>query len=171
MSVPTVKMPSVRLLPSGNVIPFDEYKLLGGRATALTHAYIELIRADDVALWRAGHLSESDIRRIEVRALVDTGALTLAINETIQAKLQLPKLDRRSAALADGQSVQVDVVGPVVIRFENRVTVVNAVVLPGDAEVLLGAIPIEDMDVMIDLRRKLLIVNPEHPDLPLTFLK
>lgn len=52
------------------------------------------------------------------------------------------------------------------MRFKNRRCVVDAMVLPGDNEMLLGAIPMEDMDVLIDPARRELVVNPEHPYRP-----
>jgi hypothetical protein len=59
--------------------------------------------------------------------------------------------------------VEYDVVAPVEIRFKNRRSVQSAMVLPGDSEPLLGAIPLEDMDVLIHPLRQELIVNPDHP--------
>ena len=44
-------------------------------------------------------------------------------------------------------------------------------VLPGDSEPLLGAIPLEEMDVLIDPLRQELIVNPEHPDMAVLKMK
>ena len=58
---------------------------------------------------------------------------------------------------------KLSVVGPVEIRFENRKTTTNAVVLPGADKILLGVIPIEDMDVLIDAKQEKLIVNPKTP--------
>jgi hypothetical protein len=59
--------------------------------------------------------------------------------------------------------VEYDVAGPIEIRFKNRRCVVDAMVLKGDNEPLLGAIPLEDMEVLIHPLRQELIVNPEHP--------
>jgi len=56
-----------------------------------------------------------------------------------------------------------DVVGPIEVKFKNRRYSVDAMVLPGDNEPLLGAIPMEDMDILIHPQRQELIVNPEHP--------
>ena len=98
-----------------------------------------------------------------VTALVDPGSYMLAINENIQEQLQLPVVEKRKAQMADGQIVECDVVAPVEIKFKNRRCSFSAMVLPGDAEVLLGAIPLEDMDVLIYPLRQELIVNPDHP--------
>lgn len=87
----------------------------------------------------------------------------LAINESIQEQLQFPVMEKKKAQLANGHIVECDVVAPVEIRFKNRRSVCSAMVLPGDAEPLLGAIPLEEMDVLIHPLRQELIVNPEHP--------
>lgn len=129
----------------------------------LVYADLELIRGDDLALFREGHLTEDKIRRMKVQALVDSGAYMLAINEEVKNQWDLKKLDEQEAVLADGSRRLLEIVGPVDIRFENRRTTVRAMVLPGDSEVLLGAIPMEDMDVLIDPRQRKLIVNPESP--------
>ncbi len=129
----------------------------------LIYAELELINADDLAMVRRNIIDKDEVRHIFVNALVDTGSYMLAINENIQAQLDLPVLEKRKAQLADGSIKECDVVGPIELKFKNRRTLTHAMVLPGDSEVLLGAIPLEDMDVLIDPLRQQLIVNPEHP--------
>jgi len=129
----------------------------------LVYAEIQLINGEDIALARRNVIDQDEIKRMWVTALVDTGSYMLAINESIQEQLQLPVQEQRKAQLANGQIVECDVVGPVELRFKNRQTTCRAMVLPGDSEVLLGAIPLEDMDVLIHPLRQELIVNPDHP--------
>lgn len=129
----------------------------------LVYAEIELINADDLALVRRNVIDKDEVRHIFVNALVDTGSYMLAINENIQEQLDLPVLEKRKAQMADGSIKECEVVGPIELKFKNRRTLTHAMVLPGDSEVLLGAIPLEDMDVLIDPLRQQLIVNPEHP--------
>lgn len=100
---------------------------------------------------------------MNISALVDTGSVLLAINENIQEQLQLPLVEKRKGQLANGHIMECDVVGPVEVRFKNRRSSVNAMVLPGDAAPLLGGIPLEEMDVLIHPQRQELIVNPDHP--------
>jgi clan AA aspartic protease len=126
-------------------------------------ANIEIVRADDMALVRAGYIKPKDIKSVKVLALVDSGSYMMAINETIASQLDLGKLDEKSVQLADGTIRMVNVVGPIIIKFDNRKATCSALVLPGDAEVLLGAIPMEEMDVLIDPKKQKLIVNPDHP--------
>ena len=129
----------------------------------LVYAEIELINGDDLALERKRIIDKDEIKRMRVTALVDTGSYMLAINENIQEQLQLPVVEKRKAQLATGQIIECDVVAPIELKFKNRRTTCSAMVLPGDAEVLLGSIPLEDMDVLIHPYRRELIVNPEHP--------
>jgi len=93
------------------------------------------------------------------------------INEDVKKQLDLPVLEERIVKLADDSERRVELVGPVEIRFENRSTIVRAVVLPGAAEILLGAIPMEGLDVVIDPREQRLIVNPAYPNIPSTYAK
>ncbi len=137
----------------------------------ITYAEIELIRGDDLALVRAGYIPESEVRKVKILALVDSGASMLAITESIRRLLNLSKLDEMQAELADGSVTTLDIVGPLEVRFENRKTIVNAMVLPDEGEVLLGAIPMQGMDVLIDPKWEWLIVNPESPDVARMLLK
>lgn len=129
----------------------------------LLYAEIELINGDDLALERRRLIDRDEIKRITVPALVDTGAIMLCINENIQEQLQLPIVETRKAQMANGHIVEFNVVANVELRFKNRQTTCRALVLPGDAEPLLGSIPLEDMDVLIHPQRQELVVNPDHP--------
>ncbi|WP_190680438.1 retroviral-like aspartic protease family protein [Leptolyngbya sp. FACHB-671] len=137
----------------------------------ITYAEIELTRGDDLALFREGYIPENRVRRIIVRALVDSGASMLSITPAVRDYLDLPKVDEQQAELADGSVAQFDVVGPVELRFENRKTVEYAIVVPNSPDVLLGAHPMQDLDVLVDPKREVLIVNPKSPDIARKFLK
>jgi clan AA aspartic protease len=129
----------------------------------LVYAEVELINSDDLVMVRRKQMGEEEVKRVFVKMLVDTGCYMLAINENIKEQLQLPYHETRKGQLADGTIAEYEVVGPVELRFKNRTTVCLAMVLPGDSEPLLGAIPLEDMDVLIHPQRQELIVHPDHP--------
>jgi clan AA aspartic protease len=129
----------------------------------LVYAEVELINAEDLALARKFYIGEDEIKRMYVTGLVDTGSYMLCINESIQAQMQFPVMEKRIGQMANGDRIECDVVSQVELRFKNRRTICNAMILPGDSEVLIGAIPLEDMDVLIHPLRQELIVNPEHP--------
>jgi clan AA aspartic protease len=129
----------------------------------LIYADIELTNMYDMALAHKGYINKDQVKRIKLKALVDSGAYMLSINEEIKLQMGLVVLDEMEAELADGSLRKVEIVVPIEIKFENRRTTVDAAVLPGNTEVLLGAIPMEDMDVLIDPRQQKLIINPAHP--------
>ena len=111
----------------------------------------------------------SELDSLKVTALVDTGAITLCIPEHVAVQLDLAELEKREVAMADGRHVPVPYVGPVQIRFANRSCFTGALVL-GD-NVLLGSIPMEDMDLVINSRRQSVTVNPESPNIPSAVVK
>ena len=143
----------------------------GVNEMGLVYAEIDLISVDDMVLQRRGYLDKDKIKQVKVKALVDSAAYMLSINETVRAQLDLPFIEKQFGTLADETLIEVDIVGPVEIRFENRSTTVRAVVLPGNSEILLGAIPMEDMDVLIDPKQQKLLVNPKHPYVAVKHLK
>ena len=134
--------------------------LTGGKEMGYVYADIELTNENDVALNVFGDLPENEIRRVTTRALVDSAAYDLIINQEVQEQLKLRVLGKRTIKLADETCLEVDIVGPVEVRFEDRTTSVRALILPATEEVLLGAIPLEGLDVIIDPLRERLLVNP-----------
>jgi len=129
----------------------------------LIYAEIELINGEDLVLARRNFIGEDEIKSMRVNMLVDTRSIYMCINENIQEQLQLPVIEQRKGQLANGSIVEYNVVGPVEVKFKNRRCSVDAMVLPGDNEPLLGAIPLEDMDVLVHPYRQELVVNPDHP--------
>jgi clan AA aspartic protease len=127
------------------------------------YADIELINAGDLEMVRRHLMDKDEVKRMVVSMLVDSGAYMMAINESIQEQLQLPFKEVRKSVLADGSIVEHDVVGPIEVKFKNRTATCNALVLPGNTEPMLGAIPMEEMDVLIHPLRQEMIVNPAHP--------
>src|SRR3989304_202597 len=104
-----------------------------------------------------------ELAPVEVVALADSGALHLCIPEHIQIQLKLEAIDSKEVTLADGTKKLVPYVGPVELRFKNRIGFAGALVL-GD-QVLLGAIPMEDMDLIVIPKTRSLAVNPDSPNI------
>ena len=129
----------------------------------LTYADITLVNSYDETAFKKGLVTEKDIKKMDVKALVDSGAYMLTINDTIAAQLDLEIEDSVEVELADGTHSKRNLVGPVTVRFKNRRATCSAIVLPGASEVLLGAIPLEAMDVIIDPLLQRLDVHPDRP--------
>ena len=105
-----------------------------------------------------------ELRSLGIKALADTGALMLCLPEHIALQLGLQTESLREVTVADGRSMNVPYVGPVKGSFENRMGFVGALVL-GDG-VLLGAVPMEDMDLLLSPSRQSIVVNPSSPNIP-----
>lgn len=103
-----------------------------------------------------------ELRPIVTKALVDTGAVTMCIPEHVALQLKLEEVEKREVVIADGTKRTVPYVGPLQLFFENRSSFGGALVL-GDA-VLLGAIAMEDMDLVISPKKQRIEVNPENPN-------
>lgn len=135
------------------------------------HAEIELTNHGDVEMNYRGLLPENEIRRVTTRALVDSGAWDLVINEEVQRRLNLRVLGKQTVRLADETLLEVEIVGPVEVRFEERSTIITAIALPATSEVLLGAYPLESLDAFIDPKRQKLLLNPKSPDNPTAYIR
>jgi clan AA aspartic protease len=112
---------------------------------------------------------ETQLKVLETDALVDTGSLHLCVPEHVALQLHLEELEKREVTTADGAKRLCSYVGPVELRFENRACFTGALVL-GD-EVLLGAVPMEDMDLVISPSLQTVTVNPQSPNIPSSVVK
>lgn len=137
----------------------------------LVYATIELTNMFDEYLHEEGSLSQTDIHRWSGEMMVDTGPIRMAINEEIKQKLGLKHTRPMRFTSADGSSRVVELTSGIKVRFGDRTTVTDAFVLPGNAEPLLGAIPIEGMDLVVIPSAEKLEYNPAHPDGPVFSLK
>jgi clan AA aspartic protease len=102
------------------------------------------------------------LQPVEVDALADTGAVFLCIPQHVANQLQLQETSKKEVTVADGRRQLLPYVGPVHVRFQNRECYVGAVVI-GD-EVLLGAVPMEDMDLVVIPSERKVTVNPLNPN-------
>lgn len=130
----------------------------------LVYAEIVLTNAEDIGLLRRGFIKEDQVRKIKVNSIVDSEVYMMVIPEHIKIQLGVEQVEQREVELADGKIHLSEVVGPIEIRFANRRAISNAFVMGN--EVLLGAIPMAELDVVINMRDQILIVNPENPTMP-----
>jgi clan AA aspartic protease len=112
---------------------------------------------------------QRNLASIEAKALADTGAVHLCIPEHIAIQLELTEQEKREVTLADGSRRLIPYVGPIEVKFGNRRCFVGAMVM-GD-EVLLGAIPMEDMDLVVRPMTREVLINPASPNVPTSMAK
>ena len=129
------------------------------------YAEITLKNAFDVTNAQRGIIGAVDIRQIEVQAVVDTGAMTLIINDELRQQLGLEMREPKVTRMANNTKAIVNVAEAVEVHWKNRSMTCQPWVMPDSDEVLLGVIPLEDMDLMVDPTR--LVLTGAHGDEPL----
>ncbi len=110
-----------------------------------------------------------DLAPLEVDALADSGSVHLCIPDHVRIQLELDEIDKKEITLADETRRLVPYVGPIQVRFKNRVGFVGAVVVGN--QVLLGAIPMEDMDLVVIPGTRTIDVNPASPNIATSVVK
>ncbi len=113
--------------------------------------------------------AKSELSAFETEALVNTGGLHLCLPEHIAIQLELMELEKREVTLEDGRKKLCSYSGPVRVECLGRNCFTGALVL-GDS-VLLGVIPMEDMDIVINPANRKVAVNPNSPNIPSSLAK
>ena len=104
-----------------------------------------------------GYIKEEGIRQATVEAVVDTGAITLFITEELRLQLGLDIMGEWPVTVANGQVEMANRTESVEIWWKDRSMVCRPYVLPNGNETLLGCIPLEDMDLIVDPARERLV--------------
>ena len=120
----------------------------------IVHTEITLKNVKDAIRAEDGLIQEHQIRQATVTAVVDTGAWTIVINEAVREKLGLDITGSEPGTLADGTKAVYNLAGPLEVTWKNRRTTCEALVLPDAEDILLGAIPLEAMDLTVNPRNK-----------------
>jgi clan AA aspartic protease len=129
---------------------------------------VRLTNFHDMQMAKAGTLSESAIRSLEIDALADTGAISLAIPEDVAAKLGVPFIREKTVRVADGRVVRVSQVGGLYIEVVGRDMTGDAIVLPAGTTPLLGAVQMEMLDLIVSpATGEVLPRDPAGPVLPM----
>ncbi|MGL4423207.1 MAG: aspartyl protease family protein [Gemmataceae bacterium] len=117
---------------------------------------------DDLTLDRYGKLEGGTIRRVTIPdALVDTGATALGLPKRLIDELGLKFVKSRPGMTASGPR-ELRVYGPTKLTIMDRDCTVDAIELPDGCPVLIGQIPLECLDFVVDPRNQRLIGNPAH---------
>jgi clan AA aspartic protease len=111
---------------------------------------ITLVNAGDITNVQRGLMQNADVRQITVDAVVDTGATTVVIDEAVCRQLGLSIVATKWTTFANGTRQECGVTEPIIVHWKNRLTPAYAVVVPGAKRILLGAIPLEGMDLVVD---------------------
>lgn len=129
-----------------------------GRVTA--HAKIENL--EDVMMVRAGKLDPSAVRSVEVAdALIDTGCTVMGLPKRYIEQLGLNLIRTKNTVAATGMT-EARIFGTVRLTVQDRDCPLDVMELPDECPVIIGQIPLEYFDFVVDLRERKLIGNPAH---------
>lgn len=124
---------------------------------------IRLSNTTDLDNAREGRISSDRVRSVEVEGLVDTGAVLLVIPAALAGALGAPQIDRRTVRYADGQRAERSIVGGLLIESLGRRMVGDAVVEAEGTDVLVGQIPLEELDLIVDPATREIRTDPRSP--------
>ena len=125
---------------------------------------ITLKNLDDIKQAKKGLIKEPEIRQATIDVMVDTGATTLIINEKLFQQLGLDVMAEREITLANDEKEMCKITEPLEIHWENRFVAMSALVVKDASDFLLGVLPLEGMDLMVDpINQKLVGIHGDHP--------
>lgn len=104
---------------------------------------------------------------VEINAKVDTGAIMLVIPQQLADELNLPITRKQTVKYANEQRDNLNVVWGVELEVCGRKGVFEAVVQPNKNYALLGAIPMEALDLIVEPATLGIYPNPRSPEMPM----
>ena len=113
------------------------------------YAELTLRNEWDVVQAAKGFIKPEDIRSVTVTAIVDTGSYSLMLDEQTAEKLGLGKTGEKRIRIANGERIVCPVTTTVEINWKNRQSVMRVISVPGLPQILLGLLPLEDMDLIV----------------------
>jgi len=123
----------------------------------IVYADLTLRNEWDVAEASKGSISKNDVRSVTVKAIVDTGAYTIMIDDETMKKLGLGISGEQKVRIASGERLACPLTTPVEINWKDRQSVMRAIAVPGLPQILLGLLPLEEMDLMVHPNRQELV--------------
>ena len=125
------------------------------------HVEVELSNDEDLVKAEIGAIPPTQVRRERIRGVVDSGATRLVIPQSLANRLGLKVSGTASVRYADGRTAERPIAQRVRLKYGDRESIFNAIVEPGRESPLIGAIVLEDLDLLIDCTNQRLV--PRDP--------
>jgi predicted aspartyl protease len=129
-------------------------------AMGRTQVDVEVENYDDIALRKAAGNGHRKVRKVKVRALADTGSALLCLHQDTIRALGLGNVKVSRVRTANGD-VDRRIYGPVRITILGRQCFGEIMEIPDKVSPLLGYIPLENLDLVVDPKKRKVIPNPE----------
>jgi len=120
-------------------------------------ADITLKNVKDIHMAENGYIKKEEVRQTTLKAIVDTGAMSLVINEELRRELGLEIVGEKRVTFGNASKETVKRAGPVEVHWKNRDIICQPLVASESGRILLGVIPLEGMDLMVDPVRQELV--------------
>ncbi|MCX6874801.1 MAG: retropepsin-like aspartic protease [Verrucomicrobia bacterium] len=121
---------------------------------------LKLTNYSDLILRRL-KLAKGKARTVEVEALVDTGATRLYLKPSVIKKLGLARTDTVRSRTTNGDTIRYKY-EPVELELMERRETFDVIEVPENVPNLLGQVPLEVLDLVVDSKGQRLIPNPAH---------
>ena len=124
---------------------------------------IQLANHRDMILAQAGLIAAADVRRAELEGEVDPAIMRMVLPTAVADQLGLPRVGKVSVRYADDRREEREVVGAVDLTLVGRNGVFSATLEPNRTTALVGAIVMEELDLLIDCANR--SVYPRDPNI------
>jgi clan AA aspartic protease len=121
----------------------------------------EVTNFGDIENVRRKKLKSEEVRRVTIRGVVDSGAAKFVLPKSVVQKLGLSIVDKLKVRYADGRSATRSVATGAQVELLGRQGIFNAIVEPNCDTALIGAIVLEDLDLLVDSTHQRLV--PRDP--------
>jgi len=125
------------------------------------HVDVQVENYDDIVLRRAAGNGHKRVRKVTVRALADTGSALLCLHRDTIRALGLSHFQSARVRTASGEVVERRIYGPARISILGRQCSADIMEVPDNVSPLLGYIPLENLYLVVDPRKRKVIHNPE----------
>ena len=115
---------------------------------------VALANHEDIVLADAGMLPREKIRRTKVSGVIDSGATRLVLPPQVVKDLGLRISGETAVRYADQRAAKRKVVPYVQLQLLGRESVFSAIVEPRRKDALIGAIVMEELDLIVDCNRQ-----------------
>jgi predicted aspartyl protease len=136
----------------------------GAQSVGRFSVELEVANNDDLTLARRGLLPQDQVRREKVRGVVDAGAAKLVLPEAVVKRLGLPLGNSINVRYADGRTAKRKGAEGVYVELLGRHGTFTAICEPKRETALIGAIVLEDLDLLVDCNTRQVI--PRDPTGP-----
>ncbi len=131
---------------------------------------VKITNAADLVRKKDGTISPDKVRSVEVEAIIDSGARMLCIPLDLVENLGLEKVGKKTVRYANGDKDIKYIGSGVILELMGRQSECQVLIEKVGAPILVGQIPLEDLDLLIDMSKEDLVVNPESPYMPIAYM-